>query len=127
MSEMNTDDLASDAIGYPIGLSEFMKTFGAQQENKDPDKPLLTYTKEDPWAFLKRIKRVTVKPNPHAIEEQIRECENRDILNLYEDRRMRERGETPEVDKKAVEAYHKSEVIDLYTKRRLEEKLKRRL
>ena len=117
MTELGTDDPSNDALA-PIDLSQFVKNLRAPQ-GKDPCKPLLVYTKEDPWAFLTRIKRVTVMPNPNAIPEQIQECKDRELINLYEEQRQRERGETPKVDSEAIEALNKSELIDLYQERRL--------
>lgn len=64
----------------------------------------ITYT-PDPWAWLKNLKPNTSKPQ--------------DLIDLYSERKQRERGETPEVDLQAIDALGKSELIDLYQERRL--------
>jgi hypothetical protein len=118
MTEFGTDDPSNDFIACPLDLTEYAKSLRAPQ-GKDLSQPLLTYVKEDPWAFLSRIKRVTVTPNPNAIPEQIRECRDGELIDMYEERRQRERGETPEVDLRAIEELGKSELIDLYQERKL--------
>lgn len=118
MSEMATDDM-SDGLGFSMEISEFVKTLRAQPAQKVSIKPLLTYTQEDPWAFLKRIPKVTVRSNPYAVNEIIEQEQQKKIIDLYSERKQRERGETPEVDLQAIEALGKSELIDLYQERRL--------
>jgi hypothetical protein len=118
MSSMATDDM-SDGKGFSMEISEFVKTLRATPVMKAVPEPLLTYTQEDPWAFLKRIKRVTVTPNPNSLHELIQECRDGELIDMYEERRQREKGETPKVDLEAIEALNKSELINLYEERRL--------
>jgi hypothetical protein len=120
MTEMGTDDPSNDFLGYPTELTEFMKTLRAKPES-EATKPLIVYSPNpDPWAFLlKGIQKTTVKPNPCGITELIERCRDRELIDMYEERRQRERGETPEVNLRAIEALRKSELIDLYQERRL--------
>jgi hypothetical protein len=118
MTEFGTDDPSNDALVHPIELSEFVKTL-RPPERKDSSKPLLVYTPEDPYAYLQRIPKTTVRPNANAITELIEEGKNKEVIDLWEERQMRSRGETPKVDLEAIEALNKSELIDLYQERRL--------
>jgi hypothetical protein len=117
MSEMATDDM-SDGVGFSMSISEFVKALRAKPESETPNKPLLVYS-PDPWAFLKRIPKTTVRPNPYAVNDLSEGCKDRGLLDLYTERRQRAKGETPKVDLDAIEALDKSELIDLYQERKL--------
>jgi hypothetical protein len=127
MTEMGTDAPSNDTLGYPSDLTEFIKTLRVKPINEAP-KPLLVYTPNpDPWAFLlKGMKRTTVKPNPDPYRELIQRLQDRETVDLYTERRQREKGETPKVDTEAIEAFRASEFVDLYTKRTLEQRAHRR-
>ena len=121
MSEMATDDV-SDGVGFSMKISEFIKLLNTKQERRDPHEPLPVYTPEDKWAFLKRLPKTTVRPNPYAINELIQRGEARQKIDLYAERRHRERDETPKVDLEAIEAVITSKQkgqIDLYRERLL--------
>ena len=115
---MATDTLGEDAIDMP--LSEFAKAFRAKPEN-EASKPLLIYHREDKWAWLKRLPKLTVTPNPNATYDLIERLHNREeMIDLYTEREMRAKGQTPTIDLEAQQALEASDLINTYEEKRLQ-------
>jgi len=116
---MATDELSDNGMGFDMPLSEFAKNLKPEKPN--PNNPLLVYHKEPEWEWLKRIPKTTIRPNPNAINELISELTSKNqLIDLYSEKRQRENGETPTVDREAAEAMAQSELINLFEEKRLE-------
>ena len=112
MSEMATDDM-SDGIGFSMKISEFLKRFRTKPERREPHKALVVYTQEDPYAFLKRLPKVTVKPNPYSINDLLEHGKNLPLNDMYSERhRKRVQDDIGEKD-----TLGQNGLIDLYSER----------
>jgi hypothetical protein len=86
-------EVASDGVAEAAQSSETWKKKVEEYRRKGwlnpPEPQPMGYHAEDKWAFLKRLPKVTVSPNPYAINELIERGKNRGIVDLYSEREQR--------------------------------------